>query len=308
MTWHTPVKPNTNGRWKYSALCGLVFSLGCVLGAAGAMKPAVAIHPGSAAIIALVNFAYLVLLGFVSSAYAMRYVNVGFLTLSSVLLLVVVRTSYKANVGMVILCTESVLFITLAFMALLLLQRPTSDLALRLHPFFSQPEFEEYSAADQRVGGRSSATSADASQTSSKRGKRRVKHRQVSIFEHWPAPIPFTGQALYTYHTSVDSELPFSRGDQLIILDCRGNWWQARHPHTHVVGFVPSNYIQVLQKARVKKTWDAKDEDEASIREGETVEVMEVHEFMCLIRNVEGRIGSVPTDNLEVSRKTPEDL
>lgn len=85
-----------------------------------------------------------------------------------------------------------------------------------------------------------------------------------------------------------------------MVLDCRGNWWQAKDPSTGNIGFIPSNFVQVLQKARVIKRYLATSDDEASIQEGQVVEVMEHHEFLSLVRTVEGRIGSVPTACLEL--------
>lgn len=307
MARNAPVETNTNGRPKYLVLCGTALFLACILGMSMAITNKDRTLRGCATVVALVGCGYLTLVAFVASVYTMRYVNAGFLAVSSALVLIIVGLSLGSE-KMWLIATEVVLFLYLAFMALLLAHKPTSDLALRLHPFFSQPELEDFVITGPRLSGRTSTTSTDASRSSSKRGTRRIKHRQVSIFENWPAPIPFTAQALYTYRTTVESELSFSRGDQLTILDCRGNWWQARHPKTNAVGFVPSNYIQVLQKARVLRSFEAKDEDEASVGEGETVEVMEVHEFMCLIRNLDGKIGSVPTENLEVNRVRLEDL
>ena len=137
-----------------------------------------------------------------------------------------------------------------------------------------------------------------------KRTKKRVKHREVSIFQDFPAPIPFPARALYAYTSTTPNEVSFGKGDQLVILDCRGNWWQAKHPHTGVVGFVPSNYIQVIQKAKVTASHTATAEDEISVVEGQIVEVMEIHEMACLIRGVDGAIGSIPTECLEVIDET----
>lgn len=121
-----------------------------------------------------------------------------------------------------------------------------------------------------------------------------------SIFEDWPDPIPFPVIALYTFNPTSPSELPFKKSQPLIILDCRGNWWHAKDQETGQIGFIPSNFVQVLQKAKVVKQYLAKSDDEASILENQVVEVMEFHEFLSLVRTVEGKIGSVPTGCLEL--------
>lgn len=126
-------------------------------------------------------------------------------------------------------------------------------------------------------------------------------HREVqSIYEDWPDPVPFPVHALYNFATTSESELGFAKGESLVVLDCRGNWWQAKNPTTGSVGFIPSNFVQVLQKAKVVRRHWASSEDEASIQEDQTVEVMEHHDFLSLVRTVEGKIGSVPTACLQL--------
>lgn len=135
---------------------------------------------------------------------------------------------------------------------------------------------------------------------SSSPSQKKVVKEVHSVFEDWPAPIPFPVTSLYTFAPTSPSELGFSKGQSLMVLDCRGNWWQAKDPSTGNIGFIPSNFVQVLQKARVIKRYLATSDDEASIQEGQVVEVMEHHEFLSLVRTVEGRIGSVPTACLEL--------
>ncbi len=131
--------------------------------------------------------------------------------------------------------------------------------------------------------------------------KQKDQSKEVhSIFEDWPDPVPFPVTTLYTFSSTSPSELSFTKGQHLIVLDCRGNWWQAKDLNTNTIGFVPSNFVQVLQKAKVIKRYLAASDDEASIQEGQTVELMEHHEFLSLVRTVEGKIGSVPTSCLEV--------
>lgn len=126
------------------------------------------------------------------------------------------------------------------------------------------------------------------------------------LFEDWPDPEPFIAEALYAYRRASESELSFQRGELLIILDCRGNWWQARLPGNGAVGFVPSNFVRVLQRATVVASYSARHSDEVSLHYADNlalgsseinieVEVMEVHPQMSLVRLPEGRVGSVPT-------------
>lgn len=132
-----------------------------------------------------------------------------------------------------------------------------------------------------------------------KKSKRRIRHREITILQDWPDPQPFSAQALYTFDASSTSELGFQKGDKLEILDCRGNWWNAKIHGTDQTGFVPSNFIQVLQKAKVTRNHEPENIDEVQVGEGEIVEVMESYPFASLIRNVGGKMGSIPTECLD---------
>lgn len=129
---------------------------------------------------------------------------------------------------------------------------------------------------------------------------RQIRHRTLSVFHDWPAPIPFSARTLYKFKTDSSSELPFNKGDELTILDCRGNWWQARHPVSGQIGFVPSNFIAVRQKARVVSDVLSSGPDALTLQADQTIEVMEVHESACLCRSSDGKIGSVPSEHLEL--------
>ena len=165
------------------------------------------------------------------------------------------------------------------------LPSPQSSTALYLHPFVDDRMF----------------TRLEISKSISPRAPHH-RQRSLSIFRDWPAPTPFPAKALYSYSAKSSSELSFTKGEPLTVLDCRGNWWQARHPITGGVGFVPSNFIAVLKKAKVIKNFTASDPDEISILDGQVVEVMEQHENMSLIRGVDARIGSVDSGCLEFIR------
>lgn len=118
------------------------------------------------------------------------------------------------------------------------------------------------------------------------------------VLKTWPKADPFPVRALYSFKPTSASELPFKRGDTVIVLDCRGRWWQAQKDDR--IGFIPSNYVSVLQKARVVSTFTASEDDQVSIKQDEVVEVMETYDEKSLIRNVEDKIGAVPTDRIEL--------
>lgn len=54
-------------------------------------------------------------------------------------------------------------------------------------------------------------------------------------------------EALYTYKASEDdpTEISFTKGDILQIVDSSGKWWQAQRPNGEL-GIVPSNYLRML--------------------------------------------------------------
>lgn len=284
------VTVNPSGRTLFLALVLVALLLTGVLGVAiaGVDAPQRWL-PALAAVIAALAFIYLLAVAFSGLLYCLRLINVTLMGALAIGAAVIdgMLFQFLEHRPVLLVISVSVLVIYLVGMALLLLPDPHSDLAHRMHPFVAEADLGDI-------------TLDTTGRTHRRHGKKRIKHREVSIFEDWPAPVPFPAQALYSYRTGTESELSFSRGDQLIILDCRGNWWQAKHPKTGRSGFVPSNYIQVLQKAKVRKSFEAKDQDETSVLEGQEIEVMEVHEFMSLVRSVDGKIGSVPTDCLVV--------
>lgn len=117
------------------------------------------------------------------------------------------------------------------------------------------------------------------------------------VLKTWPKADPFPVHALYSFKPTSTSELPFKKGDTITVLDCRGRWWQAQKEDR--VGFIPSNYVTVLLKARVTSTFAAAEDDQISVKKGEIIEVMEKYDEKCLVRNVEDKIGAVPTSKLE---------
>jgi len=62
-----------------------------------------------------------------------------------------------------------------------------------------------------------------------------------------PDAYLYKAKALYAYTASPDdpSELSFSKGDILDILDKQGKWWQAKKPDGKA-GIAPSNYLQII--------------------------------------------------------------
>lgn len=117
------------------------------------------------------------------------------------------------------------------------------------------------------------------------------------VLKTWPKADPFPVRALYSFKPTSVSELPFKKGDTVTVLDCRGRWWQAQKDDR--VGFIPSNYVVVIQKARVMASFTASEDDQVSVKKDEVIEVMEKYDERCLVRNVEDKIGAVPTVRLE---------
>jgi hypothetical protein len=224
---------------------------------------------------------------------------IGYLVLGVVTAVAVHRADgpWMFSIPLIISCVAQFVMISV------LVPSSQSKLALYMHPFVDD---RLYAASLQPAGSASRyafyAASANAARspasTSSEGGSRAP--RKVSIFRDWPAPVPFPAKALYGYPAKSSSELNFHKGDPLTILDCRGNWWQARHPGTGSVGFVPSNFIGVLQRAKVIESFTASGPDEVSILEGQVVEVMEQHENMSLVRSSDARIGSVYSKCLQL--------
>ena len=161
---------------------------------------------------------------------------------------------------------------------------------------------------------------------------------------------PFWVQALYEFDGANRNELSFKRGERLLVTDYRGNWWRARkenvseaasmlegHPDvtTNVCsGFIPSNFIQVLRKARVmpaasqkkkgsrrRHSMDGMDSTAyLPVLPGQIVEVLDStpinttildysedhiegipEESECwIVRGVDARVGRVPKTWLEI--------
>lgn len=66
-------------------------------------------------------------------------------------------------------------------------------------------------------------------------------------------------QALYDFESTNRNEMSFRKGERLLVADYRGNWWRAarkttsnaNHADMTDYGFIPSNFIQVIRKAKV---------------------------------------------------------
>lgn len=129
------------------------------------------------------------------------------------------------------------------------------------------------------------------------------------VFKTWPKGPPFSVKALYSFKTTAESELPFRRGDELTVLDCRGRWWYATaaaaadEKDGGQKGFIPSNYVRVLLTAEVVEAAAAaeamENEDELKVELGQVVEVMERYDEKCLIRSNDGKIGVISTRKLK---------
>lgn len=121
--------------------------------------------------------------------------------------------------------------------------------------------------------------------------------RPSRVLKTWPKADPFPVRSVYSFKSTSPSELPFKKGDTITVLDCRGRWWQAQKDDR--IGFIPSNYVSVILKARVKANFTAYEDDQVSVRKDQVIEVMERYAERCLVRNVDEKIGAVPTEKLE---------
>lgn len=187
-------------------------------------------------------------------------------------------------------------------------KRPSGDAGLEQQPLTASEAPVQPSAPAEMMES-PTGTAAMVAEAARAQHHREIRHKTMAIFHDWPAPEPFAARALHAFHSSSQSELSFTKGDALTILDCRGNWWQARNPDTGAIGFVPSNFVAVQQKGRVvadavpaarSESTEPSAADELEVHAGQTIEVMEVHEKACLCRGVDGRIGSVPTECIEL--------
>lgn len=241
---------------------------------------------------------WIMLIVLVRRIYRLRILNVTLLVLCGVAVGGLMAASLQFTTHYLMLSIGSVSIFLQVAMGSVLAWRGDSAIAHRVHPWVAFDDDYEAEAA-RRLKQRPSVGDLRDDNTSTTEGRRKVHLRKISVFQDWPAPQPFTAQAIYNYRAGSSSELSLRKGEQITILDCRGNWWQAKDPQTNTLGFVPSNYVAVLQRLRVRKSHQAQHDDEVDVREGETVECMERHEEGCLIRNVKGNIGSIPTECLE---------
>ncbi len=126
----------------------------------------------------------------------------------------------------------------------------------------------------------------------------------VPSVESWPEAVPFSAHSTHAFKATSEAELSFAKGDALTILDCRGKWWRARHGQpgdtSGPIGFVPRNFIMVDLQVMTSRAYVGGAHDEVTVGEGVTVEVMEVHELMSLVRTPDGSIGSMATSSLAI--------
>lgn len=168
---------------------------------------------------------------------------------------------------------------------------------------------------------------------------------------------PFWVQALYDFAGANRNELSFKKGERLLVTDYRGNWWRARKDNVGEAegvfdnppnasnqicsGFIPSNFIQVLRKAKVmpaasqktkggrrRHSMDGMDSTTyLHVLPGQIVEVIDStpisstildssddqvdgvsEEVECwMVRGVDARVGRVPKTWLDILGEHPDE-
>jgi hypothetical protein len=92
-------------------------------------------------------------------------------------------------------------------------------------------------------------------------------------------PIECGGIAISTYYAEQDGELSFNEGDVIFVLNKskKSGWWYGMTPTNGDEGFFPSNYFEEKIITKAIHDYEAKEENELSFKEGDTVVVLEDH-------------------------------
>lgn len=127
--------------------------------------------------------------------------------------------------------------------------------------------------------------------------------------DNWGVPQSLKAVALHSYRAKDGkSEISLEKGKIYHISDCRGNWWRAKDDDSGFSGYVPSNYLLCDQRGKILKDFTASSTEDGSIKEvkeGDLVEVLEVHDDLIIVRAVvaslnQKRIGSIPREYINL--------
>lgn len=115
----------------------------------------------------------------------------------------------------------------------------------------------------------------------------------------------FPVRALYSFTPGNRTELGFTKGELLTVVDYHGNWWRASKvpaqeadkdttatpAASFIIGFIPSNYVEVLRKAKVIKSIHQLIEEINTITATETQSIhsTQAHQLISSRRNLFSR-------------------
>ncbi|KAH8988285.1 SH3 domain-containing protein [Lactarius hatsudake] len=128
-----------------------------------------------------------------------------------------------------------------------------------------------------------------------------------------PQPAGYKAKALYAYTASPDdpSDISFSAGETLDIIEKDGDWWQARK-EDGTLGIAPSNYLRITDqpqpagyKAKALYAYTASPDEpsDISFSEGETLDIIEKDGDWWQARKENGTFGIVPSNFLRIIKR-----
>eukprot|EP01130_Rhizamoeba_saxonica_P015414 TRINITY_DN6918_c0_g1_i2.p1 TRINITY_DN6918_c0_g1~~TRINITY_DN6918_c0_g1_i2.p1 ORF type:complete len:484 (+),score=161.55 TRINITY_DN6918_c0_g1_i2:19-1470(+) len=111
--------------------------------------------------------------------------------------------------------------------------------------------------------------------------------------------------ALYGYDAEDETELTFMEGEKIVLMETDDSgWWKGRNEKGEI-GVFPSNYVEsggitdVGADFVILFDYQAEDETELSIVEGETVHVLTLSDGWYYARNSSGLEGNIPSNYCE---------
>ncbi|KAJ2763538.1 cytoskeletal protein binding protein, partial [Coemansia nantahalensis] len=131
-------------------------------------------------------------------------------------------------------------------------------------------------------------------------------------------PLIEVRRAIYAYTPADGDELALSEGDVLYIVDNDDpDWLQAKRKALAVddpdeQGLVPANHTELIEpvaQAKALYDYDATQDEETTLREGETVQIIEDDDPDWYMARTKGGCGFVPRAYVELmpdASKEPE--
>jgi hypothetical protein len=122
-------------------------------------------------------------------------------------------------------------------------------------------------------------------------------------------------RALYDYDAEEDNEISFKEGEILYLIEKdESGWWRGRNSKGQE-GVFPSNFVEVVGqesknivipkngetfKCKVLYDYDAEDESELTIREGEILQIQSEEDGWYYGTNSQGKAGNFPSNYVEI--------